>query len=108
MEKTKKGIVLTMDVCWSDVGNWKSVWENAEKDKNGNATQGKIIIEKTKNCLIRAEDRLVVGIGLKDLFIIETNDVLLVANKDNSQDVKDIVRNLKRKALKKVMSIERC
>ena len=36
MEKTQKGIVLTMDVFWSDVGNWKSVWETAEKDKDGN------------------------------------------------------------------------
>ena len=41
MEKTQKGIVLTMDVFWSDVGNWKSVWESAEKDKNGNAIKGK-------------------------------------------------------------------
>ena len=97
MEKTQKGIVLTMDVFWSDIGNWKSVWETAEKDKNGNAIQGKVIIEKTKNCLIRSEDRLVVGIGLKDLFIIDTNDVLLVANKENSQDVKNIVKNLKKK-----------
>ena len=97
MEKTKKGIVLAMDVFWSDVGNWKSVWENSKKDKNGNATHGKIMIEKTENCLIRAEDRLVVGIGLKDLLIIETNDVLLVANKENSQDVKNIVKNLKEK-----------
>ncbi len=99
MEKTQKGIVLTMDVFWSDIGNWKSVWESAEKDKNGNAIKGNIIIEKTKNCLIRAEDRLVVGIGLKDLFIIETNDVLLVANKENSQDVKDIVKNLRKKGI---------
>ena len=99
MEKTQNGIVLTMDVFWSDVGNWKSVWETAEKDKNGNATQGKIIIEKTKNCLIRAEDRLVVGIGLKDLFIIETNDVLLVANKENSHEVKNIVKNLKKRGI---------
>ena len=100
MEKTQKGIVLTMDVFWSDIGDWKSVWETAEKDKDGNATKGKIIIEKTKNCLIRAEGRLVVGIGLKDLFIIETNDVLLVANKQNSKDVKNIVKNLKKRGFK--------
>ena len=99
MEKTQKGIVLTMDVFWSDVGNWKSVWETAEKDKNGNAIKGKVVIKKTKNCLIRAEDRLVVGIGLKDLFIIETSDVLLVSNKENSHEVKEIVKNLKKNGI---------
>ena len=99
MEKTQIGIVLTMDVFWSDVGNWKSVWETSKKDEDGNAIQGKVIIEDTKNCLIRAEDRLVVGIGLEDLFIIETNDVLLVANKENSQEVKNIVKSLKKKGI---------
>ena len=99
MEKTNKGIVLPLDVFWSDIGTWKSVWENSEKDKNGNATHGKIIVEKTKDCLIRAEDRLVVGIGLKDILIIETSDVLLVANKDNSQEIKNIVTRLKEKGI---------
>ena len=56
-------------------------------------------IEKTKDCLIRAEDRLVVGIGLKDILIIETNDVLLVANKDNSQEIKNIVAKLKEQGI---------
>ena len=106
--KTQIGIVLTMDVFWSDVGNWKSVWETSKKDEDGNAIQGKVIIEETKNCLIRAEDRLVVGIGLKDLFIIETNDVLLVANKENSQEVKNIVKSLKKKVLLRDLNIKRC
>tara|TARA_Y100000589_G_scaffold332265_1_gene390985 strand:+ start:788 stop:2224 length:1437 start_codon:yes stop_codon:yes gene_type:complete len=97
MEKTSKGIVLPLDVFWSDIGNWKSVWENSEKDKEGNALHGKVIIDKTNDCLIRAEDRLVVSIGLKDLLIIETSDVVMVANKDNAQDIKNIVSKLKQK-----------
>ena len=99
MEKTDMGIVLLMDVFWSDIGNWKSVWENSKKDKNGNATLGKIVLEKTKDCLIRSEERLIVGLGLKDLLIVETNDVLLVANKENSQDVKNIVNKLLEKGI---------
>ncbi len=100
MEKTSKGIVLTMDIFWSDVGDWKSVWKNSEKDKYGNATHGKVIVDKTKNCLVRAEGRLVVGIGLEDLIVIETSDAVLVANKQNSQEVKNIVKKLEKEGIK--------
>ena len=99
MEKTDKGIVLPMDIYWSDVGDWRSVWENSEKDKDGNFTEGKVIIEKTKDCFFRSEDRLLVGIGLKDLIIVDTKDVLLVANKNNSQEIKNIVKTLKDKGI---------
>ena len=58
MEKTSKGIVLTMDIFWSDVGDWKSVWENLVKDKYGNATFGKVVVKNTKDCLVRAEEDL--------------------------------------------------
>ena len=84
-----------MDLFLSDIGDWKSVWENSSKDKNGNATYGKVILEKSKDSLVRAEDRLVVGIGLKDLIVVETSDVLLVLNKLNTQDVKNVVNKLK-------------
>ncbi len=97
MEKTDKGIVLPMDIYWTDLGDWKSVWDNAKKDKNGNFTNGDIIIQKTEDCLIRTEDRLLVGIGLKNLIIIDTKDVLLVANKNNAQEIKNIVKSLKDK-----------
>ena len=99
MERTNKGVVLTMDIFWSDIGDWKSVWDNSVKDKYGNATNGKVIIDNTKDCLVRAEDRLVVGIGLEDLIIIETSDVVLVANKKNSQEVKNIVKKLEEEGI---------
>ncbi len=98
-EKTDIGIVIPMDLYWSDVGDWRSVWENSKKDKEGNFTQGKVIIEKTENSFFRSEDRLLVGIGLKDLIIIDTKDVLLVANKNNSQEIKKIVNILKDKGI---------
>ncbi len=98
-EKTNKGIVVPMDLYWSDVGDWKSVWENSKKDKNGNYTSGKVIIKKTEDCFFRGEDRLLVGIGLKDLIIVDTKDVLLVANKNNTQEIKNIVNILKKKEI---------
>tara|TARA_B100000945_G_scaffold295241_1_gene272562 strand:+ start:286 stop:1722 length:1437 start_codon:yes stop_codon:yes gene_type:complete len=95
MEKTKKGTVLPLDANWNDIGSWQSVWEVSNKDKNGNFTKGKTIIKNTKNCYLSSEERLVVGIGLKDLIVVETNDAILVSNKSESQKVKEIVKILK-------------
>ena len=99
LEKTNRGIVLPMDLYWSDLGDWRSVWENSKKDEEGNCKQGQVIIKKTKDCFIRSEDRLLVGIGLQDLIIIDTQDVLLVANKNNSQEIKNIVKMINDKGL---------
>ncbi len=99
MEKTNKGIVLPMDVGWSDVGNWKSIWENLNKDKDGNSVNGKVILDQTKNSLFKSENRLIVGLGVEDLVVVDTNDVLLVANKYKSQDIKKIVNYLKKNGI---------
>ena len=96
MEKTQKGLVLPLDTGWSDIGSWKVIWERSKKDLNGNTIKGNIITEESKNCYFRSEKRLVVGIGLKDLVIIETNDAILISEKSQTQKVKDIVNNLKK------------
>ena len=97
MEKTTKGIVLPLDVGWSDIGSWQAVWEISNKDTNHNHTKGKVFIEDTENCYVRSENRLIVGIGLKDLIVVETNDAILISDKEHSQKVKDIVKKLKEK-----------
>ena len=99
MEKTKKGIVLPLDVNWNDIGSWKSVWETSKRDKENNYKQGKIILENTRNCYLRSEKRLVVGIGLEDLIVVETNDAILISDKNQTQKVKDIVKILKDKEI---------
>lgn len=94
MEKTKLGTVLSLDAGWSDIGNWKSVWENSRKDVNGNSKKGKVFCKNTKNCYLRSEHRLLVGLNIKDLIVIETSDAILIADKNSSQSVKDIVSEL--------------
>ena len=94
MEKTDKGIVLPLDAEWSDVGSWNAVWENSKKDKQGNSVIGNIILQDTKNCYLRSENRLVVGIGLNDIVAIETNDAILISKKNRSQEVKEVVKFL--------------
>ena len=95
MEKTKRGTVVPLDAGWSDIGSWQAVWENSPKDKNGNFVKGKVFLEKSTNCYMRSESSLLVGVGLENLVAIETNDAVLVANKFNSQEIKNIVKKLK-------------
>ena len=94
MEKTNLGSVLALNAGWDDIGSWKSVWQNSKKDKAGNTLKGKVIIDESKNCYLRSEERLLVGINLDNLIVIETNDAVLVSDKENSQKVKNVVKEL--------------
>ena len=96
--KTANGIVLPLDAGWSDVGSWQAVWDNAIKDKNGNSTIGKVILEDSNNSYLRSENRLIVGIGISDLIAVETNDAILISKKNKSQNIKEIVNLLIKKS----------
>ena len=100
MEKTNSGTVIPMDCNWRDLGSWDQVWENSEKDLNGNAIQGNVFLENSKNCLLMSEDRLLVGVNIKDLVVIETIDAILVLEKSDSQNIKEILQKLKNKNIK--------
>tara|TARA_Y100001968_G_scaffold264314_1_gene253143 strand:- start:360 stop:1802 length:1443 start_codon:yes stop_codon:yes gene_type:complete len=94
MEKTKLGVVFPLNVGWSDVGSWKSIWEVSNKDDKGNVLIGNVITKDLNNCYVRSESRLIVGLGVDDLLIVETNDAILIANKNHDQEVKKIVNQL--------------
>ena len=96
MEKTDRGVVLPLDADWSDVGSWGALWETSEQDSEGNVLRGRVISEDSRNCYLRSEHRLVVGLGVEDLVVVETDDVVLVARRDRAQDVKGIVGRLER------------
>ncbi len=100
MGKTELGTVLSLQVGWDDIGNWKSVWRNSEKDNNGNYIKGKIIVEESENCYLRSEDKLVVGINLNDLIVIDTNDAILISKIESTQKVKELINKLKLKNFK--------
>jgi mannose-1-phosphate guanylyltransferase len=97
MEKTNLGTVISLDAGWSDIGSWKSVWKNSEKDANGNVLEGNVVIKNTKNSYLKSENRLIVGLGLDDHIVIETNDAILIADKNEDQKVKEILEELKSK-----------
>jgi mannose-1-phosphate guanylyltransferase len=94
MEKTERGTVLPLDAGWSDVGSWSALWETSDHDQHGNVLRGRVISRDARNCYLRSEHRLVVGLGVEDLVVVETDDVVLVAHRDRAQDVKKIVGHL--------------
>jgi mannose-1-phosphate guanylyltransferase len=96
MEKTSLGAVLPLDALWSDVGSWSALWETSDQDSNGNVLRGRVIGEGVRNCYLRSEHRLVVGLGVEDLVVVETDDVVLVAHRDRAQEIKAIVGQLEK------------
>ena len=96
MERTDRGAVLPLEAGWSDVGSWSALWETADQDSDGNVLRGRVISEGSSNCYLRSEHRLVVGLGVEDLVVVETDDVVLVAHRDRAQEVKAIVGLLER------------
>ncbi|ADY73997.1 mannose-1-phosphate guanylyltransferase/mannose-6-phosphate isomerase [Desulfurobacterium thermolithotrophum DSM 11699] len=95
MEKTDKAVVLPLDIIWSDVGSWDAFYEVMEKDENGNVKVGNVIDIDTKDSLILGNKRVVSTIGIENLMIVETDDVLLIAKKGEGQKVREVVRKLK-------------
>ncbi|NRP56644.1 MULTISPECIES: mannose-1-phosphate guanylyltransferase/mannose-6-phosphate isomerase [unclassified Marinobacterium] len=95
MEKTDSAVVVPLDAGWSDVGAWSSLWEVTDKDTDGNAVRGDVMTYYTQDCLIHSTNKLVATVGLKDVVIVETKDAVLVADKNQVQDVKKIVEQLK-------------
>ncbi len=95
MEKTAKGAVVAADLGWSDIGSWKALWDVSEKDERGNVCQGDVLLQDTRNCLVRSESILVATVGMEDTLVVETADAILVAPLSRSQDVKKVVARLK-------------
>lgn len=94
MEKTDNAEVVRMPNIWNDVGSWSAMHDIHEADSDGNIFKGDVIAKQTKNSFVMASNRLVSTLGIEDLIIIDTEDALLVANKNNAQDVKKIVDEL--------------
>jgi mannose-1-phosphate guanylyltransferase/mannose-6-phosphate isomerase len=96
MEKTDHAAVVVADLDWSDIGSWHALWKVSRKDGDGNVALGDVLMEDTRNCLVRSENTLVATVGLEDTLVVETSDAVLVAPLSRSQDVKKIVRKLKK------------
>lgn len=102
LEKSNSVFVIPLDVGWSDIGDWNKLWESSPKDKNNNAIKGNIILKESKNSYIFSQNKLILGIGLSDLIIVDSDDSLLVMNKFKTNLFKPIINNLKKIRLKEL------
>lgn len=95
VEKSRQVVMLPLIAKWSDIGSWDAIYDLLDKDTDSNAIDGDCIPIACKNTLMLGQSRLIAGIGLEDLLVIETDDVIVVAKKGESQKVKDLVNQLK-------------
>ena len=95
MEKTNQGMVLPMDAEWSDLGSWNAILETSNKDLNGNAVKGEVILKNSNGCYLRSEKSLIVALGIKDLILVDTSDAILIAHKKHLDGLKSVVKELK-------------
>ncbi|MCF8031202.1 MAG: mannose-1-phosphate guanylyltransferase/mannose-6-phosphate isomerase [Desulfohalobiaceae bacterium] len=95
MERTAHAAVVPMQAEWSDVGSWDALWEVGESDDAGNVSQGDVLLSESSGSYVRAGHRLVAGIGIRDLVVVETSDAVLVADRGKSQQVKSLVSSLR-------------
>lgn len=102
-EHSKWVRMVPLTCYWNDIGSWDAVYDILPKDESGNAARGDILTQACKNSLLIGRDRLIAGIGLEDLLIVETNDVILVAKRGESQQVKQVVEHLKEQGRKEAV-----
>lgn len=87
--------VVPLNAGWSDVGSWDALWKVTERDNCGNAVIGDSVLHQDCNdTLFMSNSRLVAGVGLRDLVVVETADAVLVADKRCTQEVKTLVNRL--------------
>ena len=96
-------MTIPLKLYWNDVGSWDAIYEVLDKDADGNAIKGDCIAIDCKDNLFFGRSRLIAGIGLKDVMVVETDDVILVAQKGESQKVKTLVETLRQRGRKEAV-----
>jgi mannose-1-phosphate guanylyltransferase len=97
MEKASNVMVVPSPMEWSDVGCWEALGNLTEQDCNGNRVEGEAVLVDVKNSYFNSQNRVLTGIGVEDLIVVDTPDALLLAHRERVQDVKQIVSELKLK-----------
>lgn len=101
-KSTHMSVMPMQDIYWNDIGSFDSIAE-VLADKNGNGIYGDVITADCQNTTILGSDRLISGIGLKDLIVVDTPDSLLITEKGKSQEVKKVVEKLKKEHRKEAI-----
>jgi len=94
MEQAENVFVVPGAFEWNDVGDWRAVYDLSDKDDHGNVIEGDVIMQDSSRCLVQSDDRLVVLVGMHDSVVVDTDDAVLVCNRDSAQQVKQVVEYL--------------
>ena len=95
MEKAQNIACVTTDCGWSDIGSWDAYAAFFGKDDHNNRITGEIVAVDSKNCVVDAKTRLVALVGMKDVIVVDTDDAILVADRNATQDVRKVFSALK-------------
>ena len=97
VKHAEKVAVVPVDMAWSDLGSWDSIYSKRIKDADGNVLHGEVYNEDTQNSLIWASRGVVATMGLKDIAVIQTTDATLVCHRSRTEDIKNLVAKVKSK-----------
>ena len=95
MEKAPNIAFVELETQWNDGGSWQAVYDNTEKDSKGNAVHGNVILDKVKDSLVYSSKELVAVSGKNDVIVVETEDAVLVADKNRTSEINKLVKKLK-------------
>ena len=94
MEQADTVYVVPGTFDWNDVGDWRAVYDLSDKNDHGNVIEGNVIMQDSSRCYVQTEDRLVVLVGIHDKVVVDTDDAVLVCNRESAQQVKQVVEYL--------------
>ena len=95
MEKASNIYILPGAFGWDDVGSWLAVGRIRKSNEQGNVVKGNIITINSENNIIEGTDKLIAVVDAKDLIIVDTEDALLICDKDSTGDIRKVLENLK-------------
>lgn len=108
MEKSARLAVVPLECDWTDIGSWAALWETGSKDDRGNVAIGDVECADTDGSYLRTDGRLLVSLGLRDAVVVSTPDVVLVADRSRSQEIKAVVERLRGRGRPEVQESRRC
>ncbi len=97
MERTSRGAVVPVDLEWTDLGDWDAIERVLPADAAGNTLSGDVVVVDTRNSVVRSDGPLVAAVGVDNLVVVATDDALLVASRDATQQVRHIVEMIKKR-----------
>ena len=87
--------VVPVDMAWSDLGSWDSIYARHAKDADHNVTHGEVVSLDTKNSLVWTDAGLVATLGLDNVVVIQTADATLICDRSRTEDIKALVAEVK-------------